>query len=146
MFRQFTQPGLRAAAAAAILQIGLCAVGLSEEREDFFERRIRPLLIDQCVACHGPKKQEGGLRLDSRQQVLNGTKDIAALVDTARVDESRLLQVLLYSDDDTQMPPKARLSDEQIAAVRRWIELGACLLYTSPSPRDQRGSRMPSSA
>lgn len=98
---------------------------LADEREDFFERQIRPLLIDNCISCHGPDKQEGELRLDSRQQVLQGTEDSPALVNIQNVNASRLLQVILYSEDDTQMPPKAKLSDPQIEAVRRWIEAGA---------------------
>ncbi len=123
MLHTLTQPSLRAV--AAIIQIGVCAVGLSDQREEFFERKIRPLLVDKCVACHGPEKQEGDLRLDSRRQVLQGTKDVEALVNATDVDESRLLQVLLYSEDDTQMPPKGKLSDQQIADVKHWIESGA---------------------
>jgi len=97
----------------------------ADEREDQFERQIRPLLIEKCVACHGPEKQEGGLRLDSREQLLTGTDDVPALVNLKDVGASRLLQVIQYSEDDTQMPPKEKLTDGQIAAVRQWIEAGA---------------------
>ena len=96
-----------------------------DEREDQFEREIRPLLIDKCVSCHGADKQEGGLRLDSRQQLLSGTRDLPALVNLTDVDSSRLLQVIRYSEDDTKMPPKEKLADHQIAAVRHWIVSGA---------------------
>ena len=118
-----SQLPLRAIAAIALLNIMSSAI--ADEREEFFERQIRPLLIDNCISCHGPEKQEGDLRLDSRQQVLNGTTDAAALVIAKNVTDSRLLQVLLYSDDDVQMPPKNRLTEPQIAAVRHWIETGA---------------------
>ncbi|MEZ6123163.1 MAG: PSD1 and planctomycete cytochrome C domain-containing protein [Planctomycetaceae bacterium] len=97
----------------------------ADEREEFFERQIRPLFADHCVSCHGAAKQEGELRLDSRKQVLEGTADASALVNVKDVAASRLLQVLLYSADDVQMPPKAKLGDEQIHAVRHWIESGA---------------------
>lgn len=97
----------------------------ADEREQFFEKQIRPLLIDNCVSCHGPDKQEGDLRLDSRQQMLVGTNDVGALVKPGHADESRLLQVIQYSEDDTQMPPKAKLSDRQIDLVRHWIGEGA---------------------
>lgn len=108
---------------AVILLLNISAT--ADEREEFFERQIRPLLIDNCVSCHGPQKQEGGLRLDSREQMLKGTPDSDALVIAKNIADSRLLQVLLYSDDDVQMPPKNKLTDPQIAAVRHWIEAGA---------------------
>ncbi len=97
----------------------------ADEREVFFERHIRPLLIEKCVACHGPDKQEGDLRLDSRDQMLTGTAEVAALVNRKQVADSRLLQVILYSDDDAQMPPKAKLDEPEIETVRRWIRDGA---------------------
>ena len=58
----------------------------ADEREVFFERHIRPLLVEKCVSCHGPDKQEGNLRLDSRGQVLAGTGEVAALVNPEQVD------------------------------------------------------------
>ena len=110
----------------AVALVFLPAVSANaDEREVFFERHIRPLLVEKCVGCHGPEKQEGELRLDSRDQVLSGTDTVAALVNPKQVDESRLLQVILYSDDDVQMPPKAKLDAPRIEAVRKWIRDGA---------------------
>ena len=117
------QLSLRAVAVVALLCV--CANAGGDEREDFFERQIRPLLIDNCVKCHGAEKQEGGIRLDSRRQVLQGTPEIDALVNAKDVKASRLLQVLLHSEDDVQMPPKNKLSDQHIGDVRHWIATGA---------------------
>ncbi|MEZ6127832.1 MAG: PSD1 and planctomycete cytochrome C domain-containing protein [Planctomycetaceae bacterium] len=103
----------------------ITVAGQADDREDFFERRIRPLLVENCVSCHGADKQEGELRLDSRQQVLEGTAAAAALVNPKDVNASRLLQVILYADDDIQMPPKQKLADQQIADLRQWITDGA---------------------
>lgn len=110
---------------AVCLVLCACNQAFCDEREHFFEQKIRPLLIDRCVSCHGPDKQEAGLRLDSRQQVMNGTEELDALVIPNSVSESRLFQVILYSEDDTQMPPKAKLADHEVANVRRWISAGA---------------------
>ncbi|MEO2018387.1 MAG: c-type cytochrome domain-containing protein, partial [Fuerstiella sp.] len=63
--------------------------------------------------------------MDSRDQVLTGTDEVAALVNPKQVDKSRLLQVILYSDDDVQMPPKAKLETSHIEAVKKWIRDGA---------------------
>lgn len=115
----------RLCAIAVVSQLCLCASAMSDQREAFFESRIRPLLLEKCVSCHGADKQEGGLRIDSRHQVLTGTGDVDALVNRKAPTESRLLQVLLYADDDTQMPPKGKLTDAQIADMKHWIESGA---------------------
>ena len=47
---------------------------------EFFEARVRPILVDQCMKCHGPKKQSSGLRLDSREAVLKGGESGPAVV------------------------------------------------------------------
>lgn len=97
----------------------------ADERADYFETHVRPLLIQHCVECHGPKKQESGLRLDSRDHVLRGSGDMDALVDRESPEDSRLLQVTAWSEDDVQMPPEERLPDEAIAILQRWIRDGA---------------------
>lgn len=53
-----------------LMQVGATCYAVSDE--EFFEARIRPLLVKHCVACHGDKKQEGGLRLDSRDGWMRG--------------------------------------------------------------------------
>lgn len=91
---------------------------------EFFEKRIRPLLVEHCQSCHGPRKQESGLRLDSRQGLLKGT-DSGPIVEPGKFEGSRLLQVLNHSPNDVQMPPEKKLADSQIADIRQWIERGA---------------------
>lgn len=98
---------------------------IADQREDFFESRIRPLFINHCVSCHGPESQENDLRLDSRSQVIDGTADIERLVVPGQPEQSRLFQVIQYSEDDSQMPPKGKLSVQQIQDVKTWIEQGA---------------------
>lgn len=90
---------------------------------EFFEKQVRPLLVQNCHECHGPKKQEAGLRLDTQAGLLKGA-DSGPVVVPGNLDGSRLLQVLRFADGDTQMPPKGKLPDEQIAVLRHWLELG----------------------
>ena len=101
------------------------AIVAADESALLFERHVRPLLIEHCLSCHGPEQQEADVRLDSRQQVLMGTADVDPLVVPGNPDASRLVQVLLYAEDDTQMPPKARLPQPAIDGVRAWIAAGA---------------------
>ena len=93
--------------------------------EDHFERRVRPLLLKHCVECHGPAKQEAGIRLDQRDAVVTGTADTEPLVSGGDPDNSRLLQVLAWNEDDVQMPPDGKLSDAEFEAVHLWVQQGA---------------------
>jgi cytochrome c553 len=93
--------------------------------DDAFETAIRPLLLDRCIECHGPSKQEHGVRLDRRQDVLQGKAGDQPLVVPGQPDRSRLWQVLQHSKDDIAMPPAGRLADPQLQAVHDWITAGA---------------------
>ncbi|MEX0938074.1 MAG: PSD1 and planctomycete cytochrome C domain-containing protein [Pirellulales bacterium] len=88
----------------------------------FFETDVRPLLVDRCWKCHGPKQQKAALRLDSRDAVMAGGDSGAALV-PGNVDESLLTAMI--TGPDAPMPPDGELSAKQVAVLTRWIELGA---------------------
>jgi mono/diheme cytochrome c family protein len=100
------------------------AEGAAGEAEtEFFERKIRPLLVQHCYACHGRGQHKGGLSLDSRQAMLAGG-DSGTAVALGKPDESLLVEAIGYAGD-VQMPPAGKLADEEIAALTRWIALGA---------------------
>ena len=65
-------PGLRAACLLAWMFAFATGAQAGNPSDDFFEQKIRPLLTEQCLKCHGEKKQQGGLRLDSREALLKG--------------------------------------------------------------------------
>jgi Protein of unknown function (DUF1553)/Protein of unknown function (DUF1549)/Planctomycete cytochrome C len=114
-----------------LLTAGLCISGspLSAGDEpgpldhgEFFEARIRPILVEHCFSCHGPKKQESGLRLDSREGLLEGN-DGGAVVVPGRPDESPLIEALGH-DGPIKMPPKAKLPAQAIADLTTWVKMG----------------------
>lgn len=92
------------------------------EHVEQFERQIRPLLAANCWSCHGEKKQEGGLRLDSREALLKGDEN-GPVVIVGDGSGSRLLQAVRYQGD-VQMPPTGPLKPEAVAALDRWITQG----------------------
>ena len=94
------------------------------ERLDFFERRVRPLLVEHCYACHSvdADRIEGNLWLDSRQGHLDGGDSGAAIV-PGDAAASPLLEAVRY--ESYEMPPKGKLPDEAIRVFERWIEQGA---------------------
>jgi hypothetical protein len=102
------------------------AIVRSEEpREalDFFEREVRPVLVEKCFKCHGADKQESNLRLDSRARLIQGGETGPAVV--AGDPERSLLIAAIRQEGDIQMPPQGKLTDSQIAAITHWVKLGA---------------------
>jgi len=116
------------------LAVGACFVlevmgaSLDPAGLEHFEKHIRPLLISECIDCHGPDKQKGGLRLDSRDAILLGG-DTGMVLKPGSPEESLLVEVIAYSGD-LKMPPKKRLPESMVEQVRKWIEMGA------PDPRE----------
>lgn len=96
---------------------------LSDADRHFLER-VQPLLDARCVSCHGPDKQKGALRLDSRDATLKGG-DVGPSVVPGKPAESLLLQAVLHTTADLEMPPKDKLSSTEIAIFERWIREGA---------------------
>ncbi len=109
----------------AMSSASLADDGVAVPPEDyrFFETRIRPLLANHCYKCHGPKKQEGGLRLDSLAGILKGGDAGPAAVQR-KPKQSLLLTAVGYRDEDLKMPPDKKLSDRQIADLTRWVSMG----------------------
>lgn len=96
---------------------------------EYFEKHIRPVLVQQCYECHAlqAKTLRGGLRLDTRAASRRGGDSGPAVV-PGKVDESLLISALKY--DSFEMPPSGRLPAETVRHFERWIEMGA------PDPRE----------
>jgi hypothetical protein len=100
------------------------ARGLAGTNVDF-KREIAPLLAERCVRCHGPKKHEGGLRLDVRRRAFAGG-DSGPAISPTNSAKSEVLRRISAADDDKRMPPSGPpLSDKEKALLRTWIEQGA---------------------
>ncbi|WP_040546927.1 PSD1 and planctomycete cytochrome C domain-containing protein [Pedosphaera parvula] len=108
------------------------AVKPNEEGLEFFEKHIRPVLVERCYKCHSIKseKVKGGLLLDSKADLLKGGDSGPAIV-PGKPEKSLLIKALRYTDPDLQMPPKQQLSTNQIKDFVAWIKMGA------PDPRKQ---------
>ena len=92
------------------------------DQTDFFERRVRPILAEHCWSCHGEKKQQAGLRLDSRDAAIKGSDNGPVLV-PGKPDDSQLVAVIRHTGD-LKMPPKGKLPGDAIAALTEWVRLG----------------------
>ena len=102
----------------------------------FFEKNIRPVLVEKCYKCHSveSEKVKGGLVLDTREGIRKGG-DTGPAVVPGDVASSLLMEALRYSNKDMQMPPEkqgGKLSDDMIANFERWVRMGA------PDPREKK--------
>ena len=103
----------------------------SAEQVEFFEARVRPLLIEHCLECHSAETEaSGGLLLDSGPNWRRGGDSGAAIV-PGDARASSLMRVIEYDDPDLQMPPDGKLPDAAITVLRAWIDMGA------PDPRSE---------
>lgn len=114
----------------AALAAVLCPVAQAADSagNDFFEKKIRPVLIEHCYQCHSASSKEvkGGLRLDTREATLKGGENGRSII-PGNPAESLLIQALKH--DGLEMPPKMKLPEAVIADFEEWVRMGA------PDPR-----------
>ena len=137
-------PTLRLAPAAIALLFASVPLAFARAGDEaasgveFFESKIRPVLVEKCAQCHaGTGKIKGGLRLDSSTAIRAGGASGPMLGEgdpgKIRADESLLLSALGHGGDVAAMPPDAKLPDRTIADFRRWVELGAPMPDFAPA-------------
>ena len=111
----------------------------SQEPSDtsFFEKHIRPVLVEKCYECHAATTEvNGGLSLDSRPGWQRGG-DSGSAIEPGKPEASRLLKALEYTDSELKMPPDGQLPAETIARFKDWIAAGAI------DPRDTEPTGKP---
>jgi len=108
---------------------------LSKRETQFFESKVRPLLIDKCYRCHSLDSNlaEGGLRLDTREAMRRGGDGGPAVV-PGNAEASMLVRAVGYQDSNLQMPPLdagGKLTNPEIRILEQWVKMGA------PDPREE---------
>ena len=114
---------------------GVFAAEPDAEGLAFFEKKIRPVLVDNCYKCHSAnsEKLKGELRLDTREGIRKGGESGHAVVPN-NLKESLLIEAIRYGDEDLAMPPKEKLPASVVADFEKWIMMGA------PDPRDGKAA------
>jgi mono/diheme cytochrome c family protein len=102
---------------------------------EFFEAKIRPVLVEHCFKCHSVEAvpPKSGLRVDSKEGLRRGGENGPAVV-PGKPDESLLIQAISHSGEIAAMPPKKKLPDAVVADFRKWVTMGA------PDPREPTAS------
>ncbi len=103
---------------------------ISDEHLAFFEKRIRPVLVDKCYRCHSTAAEElaADLLVDSRSTLRRGGVSGPAII-PGDVENSLLIRAIRFDNSELQMPPDAKLTDGEIADLEQWVAIGA------PDPR-----------
>ncbi|MGC6567968.1 MAG: PSD1 and planctomycete cytochrome C domain-containing protein [Akkermansiaceae bacterium] len=106
---------------------------ISSEGRRFFEEKVRPVLEDNCLKCHSEakKKRKGGLLLDRKAGWVEGGDSGEAVIVPGKPEESLLIKMVHHDPDYEAMPPKSKLSAEEIADLEEWVNMGA------PDPRSE---------
>ena len=119
----------------------------AREGQDYFERHIRPVLVEQCYACHSSQAEEiqAGLVLDSRDGWQRGSESGPVIV-PGEPEQSPLLKAIRYDADSAAMPPEQKLGDDVVDHFAQWIRMGApdprvesSAHSTEPSPAPRTG-------
>lgn len=108
--------------------------GIPPDQLAFFEKNIRPVLVQSCYKCHSAEssKVKGGLTLDTKHGLLLGGESGHPGVTPGNLAESSIWEAIVWEDDDKKMPPKQKLPADVIANFKKWIEMGA------PDPRETK--------
>jgi mono/diheme cytochrome c family protein len=121
---------MRPSLSCALLVITAVLTTLLRERdlaakEIDYLTQIKPILLERCVACHGPLKQSGALRLDTAALAIAGGESGPAIT-VSGDSESSLIERITAKDEAARMPPEGEpLTGDQIAMLQRWIAEGA---------------------
>lgn len=99
---------------------------------DFFEKKVRPILVQRCYECHSTEsgKTRGSLAMDSKAALLQGGDNGPGLV-AGDPEKSLIIEAIRYTNRDMQMPPKSALPGEEVKILEEWVKRGA------PDPRTQ---------
>src|SRR5882672_4423258 len=109
----------------AVIGVVLGGVVRADEGSEFFEKKIRPVMVDRCYECHSvtAKKVKGKFKLDTKEDFEKGGD--TGVVVPGDPEKSLLIKAVRYKDEDLAMPPKMKLSDEQIHDFEQWVKMGA---------------------
>ncbi len=117
----FWMPGF---ALAGLMTAG--AADIPSAEIEFFEKHVRPVLIQRCYECHSEeqKKSKGGLVLDTKAGMMRGG-DSGPVLKPGDPDDSLLIETIRYKNQDLQMPPKSPLPAREVALLEEWVKRGA---------------------
>src|SRR5438552_8065258 len=108
----------------ALIWLASGSISFGEDLE-FFEKKIRPVLVERCYKCHSreAEKLKGDFLLDSKEGILKGGESGKPALVPGNAEASRLIEAIRYTNEELQMPPPkiGRLTSEQVADFVAWV-------------------------
>jgi len=101
----------------------------------FFRKSIKPIFEDHCYECHGFNSRKGKLSLATRESMLIGGASGPAIV-SGKPEVSLLIKAVRHASDKLQMPPAGKLAENNIAALKKWVQMGAPWPEKESAPGD----------
>ena len=139
-----TYPVIRFALAILVVTCAWTATAIPAAGQDtdpqkleFFEKNVRPVLVQHCYECHAADEVSGGLLLDSRSGWQKGGDSGPAIV-SGDPDKSLLIEAVRYTNRDLQMPPQNQLSPSKIQTLEKWVAMGAARSPSGGSSHTRR--------
>lgn len=116
------------AAAAFLWHPGPVSAGVDPASAEFYTTNVEPILKANCYRCHGGgQNHRGGLKMDTRANLMHGGKDGAVLT-PGHPEQSRLITLIRHEGPAADpMPPKSKISDADIATITAWVKAGAAM-------------------
>src|SRR6185503_16015140 len=126
-----------------VVWIAVCMLpSLARAEAPSFQREVAPLLLSNCLACHGPKKAEGGYRIDTFERVTSAGDSTSPGFHAKDLEGSEAFRRITSADVKERMPLEGDpLPAEQIELLKKWIEAGAP--FDGPDPKAPLASYIP---
>ncbi|MCH2200612.1 MAG: DUF1549 domain-containing protein [Fuerstiella sp.] len=116
-------------------------VAVTAEQLAFFETSIRPVLADHCFDCHSGDGAESGLDVSTRAGMLKGG-ELGPAIRPGHSAQSLLISAIRH-DEFLKMPPKEKLSTQEVVNLTRWVEMGAPWPNTNVDTAESESDRSP---
>jgi hypothetical protein len=113
--------------------------GFSAGQLEFFEKKIRPVLVQYCYGCHSAQsgRVKGRLRVDSRVSLLKGGTSGQPAIVPGDPEKSQIIAAIRFNQSALQMPPGGKLTAQQIMDFEEWVKSGAAMpAEKKKRPRD----------
>ncbi|MCH8831018.1 MAG: hypothetical protein IID45_15710, partial [Planctomycetes bacterium] len=132
--------GFPSAETAAQTSKPVVSKGQTTQRNiEFFEKKVRPILVKRCFECHAGESSESGMRLDSRAGLLKGGQRGAAI--QPGKPEKSLLVLAIRHNEELKMPPKSKLPNSERKILTAWVKRGAVWPNSKPVVATKKKSR-----
>lgn len=117
----------------AVLSLTVFGAGFAWADPVSFKQKIAPILVNNCLACHGPKKAEGGYRVDSFERFVAAGESTVSGISAKNLDGSEAYRRIISTDKSERMPLEGDpLPADQVALLKQWIEEGATFDAADP--------------